>query len=53
MKLSKLKKKINTFIKLSPEITDENLEYICNLAMNEEFISGIVLTNTTVRREIL
>ena len=35
MKLSKLKKKINTFIKLSPEITDENLEYICNLAMNE------------------
>ena len=53
MKLSKLKKKINTFIKLSPEITDENLEYICNLAMNEEFISGIVLTNTTVRREML
>ena len=53
MKLSKLKKKINTFIKLSPEITDANLEYICNLAMNEEFISGIVLTNTTVRREML
>ena len=40
IKLSKLKKKINTFIKLSPEISDENLEYICNLAMNEEFISG-------------
>ena len=53
IKLSKLKKKINTLIKLSPEISDENLEYICNLAMNEEFISGIVLTNTTVRREML
>jgi dihydroorotate dehydrogenase len=52
-KLSKLKKKINTFIKLSPEISDENLEYICNVSMNEEFISGIILTNTTISREML
>ena len=49
-KLSKLKKKISTFIKLSPEISDENLEYICNVSMNEEFISGIILTNTTIIR---
>lgn len=52
-KLSKLKKKKNTFIKLSPEISDENLEYICNVSMNEEFISGIILTNTTISREML
>ena len=52
-KLSQLKKKINTFIKLSPEISDENLEYICNVSMNEEFISGIILTNTTISREML
>jgi dihydroorotate dehydrogenase len=52
-KLSKLKKKISTFIKLSPEISDENLEYICNVSMNEEFISGIILTNTTISREML
>ena len=52
-KLSKIKKKKNTFIKLSPEISDENLEYICNVSMNEEFISGIILTNTTISREML
>ena len=52
-KLSKFKKKKNTFIKLSPEISDENLEYICNVSMNEEFISGIILTNTTISREML
>ena len=52
-KLSKLKKKKQTFIKLSPEISDENLEYICNVSMNEEFISGIILTNTTISREML
>ena len=52
-KLSKLKKKTKTFIKLSPEISDENLEYICNVSMNEEFISGIILTNTTISREML
>ena len=52
-KLSKLKKKTTTFIKLSPEISDENLEYICNVSMNEEFISGIILTNTTISREML
>ena len=52
-KLSKLKKKKNTFIKLPPEISDENLEYICNVSMNEEFISGIILTNTTISREML
>jgi len=52
-KLSQLKKKINTFIKLSPDISDENLEFICNLSINEEFISGIILTNTTVSREML
>ena len=52
-KLSKLKKKKSTFIKLSPEISDENLEYICNVSMNEEFISGIILTNTTISREML
>lgn len=52
-KLSKIKKKTHTFIKLSPEISDENLEYICKVAMNEEFISGLILTNTTISREFL
>ena len=52
-KLSKIKRKKNTFIKLSPEISDDNLEYIYNISMKEEFLSGLILTNTTVTREML
>ena len=38
---------------MSPEISDDNLEYICNISMKEEFLSGLILTNTTVTREML
>ena len=37
-KLSKIKKKY--IHKLSQEISDDNLEYICNISMKEEFLSG-------------
>ena len=51
--LSKVKKKKTTFLKLSPDISDSNIENICRLIMNDNFIDGLVLTNTTVSREML
>ena len=51
--ISKLKNKKNTFIKISPDISDSNLENICKISMNEEFISGLILTNTTIERDML
>ena len=50
--LSNLKKK-NTFIKLSPDLSDKELEDICKLSLNSKIVDGLILTNTTVSRENL
>ena len=50
--LSKFKKK-NTFIKLSPDLSDEDLEDICKLSLNSKIVDGLILTNTTISRENL
>ncbi len=50
--LSKFKKK-NTFIKLSPDLSDEELNDICKLSLSSKFIDGLILTNTTITREKL
>ena len=50
--LSKLKKKI-TFVKLSPDLSDKELEDICKLSLKSKVVDGLILTNTTVTRENL
>ena len=47
--LSKLKKK-TTFVKLSPDLSDKELEEICKLSLKSEVVDGLILTNTTVTR---
>ena len=51
--LSKVKKRKPTFLKLSPDISDNNLENICKLILNDNLIDGLVLTNTTISRDML
>ncbi len=51
--LSKIKKRKPTFLKLSPDLSEENLTNICNLAIKDDFISGLILTNTTISRDNL
>ncbi len=51
-KISKFKKK-PTFVKISPDISSSNLENVCDLALNEDFIDGLILTNTTISRDFL
>ena len=50
--LSKLKKK-KTFIKLSPDLSDKELEDICKLSINSKIVDGLILTNTTISRKNL
>ena len=50
--LCKLKKKI-TFVKLSPDLSDKELEDICKLSLESKVVDGLILTNTTVTRENL
>lgn len=52
-KISSLKKKKPTFIKLSPDISSENLKNICKLMTKHNSFKGLVLTNTTVSRDNL
>ncbi len=47
--LSKFKKKI-TFVKLSPDLSDKELEDICKLSLKSKVVDGLILTNTTVSR---
>jgi len=51
--VSKIKKKKPTFLKLSPDISDVDLRNICKIIINEDFVKGVVLTNTTVSRDML
>ncbi len=50
--LSKFKKK-NTFVKLSPDLSDIELEDICKLSLSSGMVDGLVLTNTTTSRRNL
>ena len=50
--LCKFKKKI-TFVKLSPDLSDKELEDICKLSLKSKVVDGLILTNTTVTRENL
>ena len=50
--LSKFKKK-KTFIKLSPDLSDKELEDICKLSINSKIVDGLILTNTTISRKNL
>ena len=50
--LSKHKKKI-TFVKLSPDLSNKELEEICKLSLKSEVVDGLILTNTTVTRRNL
>ncbi len=51
--ISKVKKLKPTLLKLSPDISDKNLENICKLILKNDFINGLICTNTTVSRDCL
>ena len=51
--LSTIKKKKPTFLKLSPDLSRKNLENICKLVLRNKFLNGLILTNTTIRRDDL
>ena len=54
--LENIKKKNNTqkpiLIKISPDLLDSDLENICDLAKNTNFIDGIIVSNTTISRKM-
>ncbi len=50
--LSKFKKK-KTFIKLSPDLSDKELQDICRLSLTSKVVDGLILTNTTISRNNL
>ncbi len=50
--LSKHKKK-PTFIKLSPDLSEKDLENICKISLKSKVVDGLILTNTTIKRKIL
>ncbi len=47
------KKFVPILVKISPDISDKSLEDICEIAINENLIDGLILTNTTVSRDSL
>ena len=51
-KLLKIKKK-TTFVKLSPDLDDEELKEICSIILKTKFVDGLILTNTTISRKNL
>lgn len=51
-KISK-KKKRPTFVKLSPDLTNKDLEEVVDVILKSKIIDGLILTNTTIRRDHL
>ena len=50
---SKKSKKIPLLIKISPDIDYSDLENICDIAVKEKWLNGIIVSNTTTTREPL
>ncbi|MBD22848.1 MAG: dihydroorotate dehydrogenase (quinone) [Alphaproteobacteria bacterium] len=42
-----------TLIKISPDVTEKELNEICEIAIDSEKINGLILTNTTITRDKL
>lgn len=52
--LSKANQKtLPILVKISPDISNSNLEGICEIAVNTNLIDGLILTNTTISRDSL
>jgi len=49
----KKSKKVPLLIKISPDISYSDLENICDIALRENWLSGIIVSNTTTTRESL
>ena len=48
-----IKFKKPTVIKLSPDLSDDELGEICDLVLKSNSIDGLILTNTTIKRDNL
>ena len=46
-------KKKATFIKISPDVNDNELNDLCNIALESDKVDGLILTNTTITRQNL
>ena len=46
-------KKTATFIKISPDVNNKELDDLCEIAVESDKIDGLILTNTTIFREKL
>ena len=44
-------KTLPILVKISPDISNSNLEGICDIAINTNLIDGLILTNTTISRD--
>ncbi len=44
-------KKVPLLLKIAPDISNEDLENICNIALKEDWLSGLVISNTTILRD--
>lgn len=52
--ISKLPSKTKaTFIKISPDVNDKELNDLCNIALESDKVDGLILTNTTITRQNL
>lgn len=47
------KKKKPTFVKISPDLEEKELDDICDIALENNKIDGLIVTNTTISRPLL
>ncbi len=40
-------------LKISPDLDNEDLENICEICLKEKFLDGLIISNTTIKREML
>ena len=45
--------KVPVLLKISPDILDSDLQNICELVRTEDFIDGLIVSNTTISREMI
>ena len=50
-KINNQKKPI--ILKISPDISDEDLENICDISIKKKYLDGMIISNTTITREVI
>ena len=46
-------KSVPILLKISPDIEENDLEYICEIALKKKWLDGLIVSNTTILRDML